>query len=113
MKNLFGMIFSISLGGSVILILVSLCNYLIAYQTAGQQVMEAFENNTYVRYWVNLTLVFLGTAVGSFFGFLLIKPKASVNEDMQVMENRQMGAGPVDEYVTVRVKKDELSKLQG
>jgi hypothetical protein len=114
MKNFFGVIFLISLGASVFLLLVSVCNYLIAYQTAGERVVEAFMNNVYVRYWVNLLVFFIGAAVFSFLCFIVTGPSKVEKEAMQVYENRRVaGGGPVDNYVTVRVKRDDLSKLQG
>jgi hypothetical protein len=45
-----------------------------------------------------------------------MQPKEYVDEGMQVFENQgRVGndPGPIDEYVTVRIKRDELSKLNG
>lgn len=85
---------------------------MIAYQITGEQIIEAYEKNIYVSYWVKLMFFFAGVAVISFIGLIITKPKV-VDEGMQVYENRQFaGSGPVDEYVAVRVKKDELFKLK-
>ncbi|WP_010095440.1 hypothetical protein [Ornithinibacillus scapharcae] len=113
MRNLLGILFLLSIGATLILFVVSLCNYLIAYQTSGIEVKDAVMNNVYVRYWVYLLAFFVAMTVISFLGFLVMKPKVYDDEGMQVYENqRGVGNGPVDEYVTVRVKRDDLSKLQ-
>ena len=43
-----------------------------------------------------------------------MKPQEYVDEGMQVFENQGgVGNDPIDEYVTVRIKRDELSELHG
>jgi hypothetical protein len=94
------------------LIFVSLCNYLIAYQITRESVKEAILNNVYVKYWVYLLIFFSCTAVVSFLGLLFSKPEDYVDEGRQVFENQgRVGNGAIEEYVTVRIKRDELSKL--
>lgn len=115
LKVILGFIFFISLWASVILLFVCVCNYLIAYISTGNSFSEVYGNNLYVRYWVNLLCFFLSTFIISFLGFIVIKPAKMESEGFRVYENRggfSNGRGPVDEYVTVRIKKDELSKLR-
>ena len=97
---------------------LSVCNYLIAYQITGESVVEAVKSNIYVKCWTYLVGFFACAAIVSFVGFLFMKPKKQqyMDEGMQVFESRStVGTGPIaaDEYVTVRLKRDELSKLQG
>lgn len=43
-----------------------------------------------------------------------MKPQEYVDEGIQVFENQGgVGNGSIDEYTTVRIKRDELSKLHG
>ena len=116
MKNILGIIFLISLVGTIILLFTSVGNYLLAYVTTGDQLIEAYRKNIYVRFWINLLAFFFGTLVLSFLGFLVFRPKTVEEDGFQVYANSRgagYGQGPVDEYVTVRVKKDDLSKLRG
>lgn len=50
--------FFIFLVGTIILFFVTVCNYLIAYGIKGEHLTEAYINNPYVGYWVNLFFVF-------------------------------------------------------
>ena len=114
MINLLNSIFFIAIWATLILTFVSSCNYLITYQITRESVKEAVIKNVYVKYWVNLLIFFACTAVISFLGLLFMKPQEYVDEGMQVFENQgRVGNGPIDEYVTVRIKRDELSKLHG
>lgn len=86
---------------------------MIAYLATGQELLEAITNNVYVRYWVNLLAFSASTFLISLIGFLVIRPKVVEQDGFRMYENqRNQGVGPVDEYVTVRVKKNDLSKLK-
>jgi uncharacterized membrane protein len=113
MRSIIGIIFFVSLLSTVILFFVSFCNYLIHYQLTGVQIIGAYKNNVYVSYWVNLMSVFVLVAIISFVIFIFTKPKVIVGgENMYSFENKvAVGNGVADEYVTVRIKKDELSKI--
>lgn len=113
MRNLLGILFFTSFLASIILVFVSGCNYLIASQTTGVSIKEAYANNVYVSYWVNLLFFFIGVTILTLIPVLIMKPKEVVDEGMRIYDNQRVaGLGPVDEYVTVRVKRDDLSKLQ-
>ncbi|RLQ93676.1 hypothetical protein [Falsibacillus albus] len=117
MKNMLGFVTILSLIASIILVFICTCNYLIDYHTTGEHFTEAMKNNVYVSYWVYLLIFFAGTLVLSFLGSIILRPSVVEEEGFRVYEDPvRMGYGqgpPVEEYVTVRMKKSELSKVQG
>jgi len=111
--------------GTAITLVVSISNYLLAYIVGKEGIAEAVSNNVYVKYWVTLAAVFLGLTILLLIFSLLTNRKKTESEQVVVpseianyrefhhtfVNSSKNGAGQADEYVTVRVKKSELSKL--
>ena len=105
---------------TVISLIVSVINYLVAYAIGKASIAEAISSNLYVKYWVYLTAFFFGITLLLLIIFLLFKPKHKELSSSNIGSEYSNafaypntgGSGPVEEYVNVRVKKSELSKYQ-
>jgi heme/copper-type cytochrome/quinol oxidase subunit 2 len=107
---------------TVITFIVSVCNYLVAYEIERGEIKEVIFNNPYVKYWVDLTSFFLVVTVFLLILLLIISLKGKKSGQVFVPNTinyrntydgtYSSGIGQIDEYVTVRLKKSELSKLR-
>jgi len=117
---MFKLSIQVSCLATVMSLFVSLTNYLVSYSVGNTSITDAINYNIYVKYWVYLTAFFLGLTILLLIVFLIVKPKNKQsdisNNDSEFTntyaDTNTSESGPVDEYVSIRVKKSELSRFQ-
>ena len=102
---------------TVISFFVGVTNCLVAYSTGMMSITDAVNNSPFVQYWVYLTAFFLVLTIILVMA-LILKPKkkqlyiTGSTSNYTTYNPTTSGSGPVDEYVSIRVKKSELPKYQ-
>jgi len=110
----------VSFLATVISFIVSIINYLVEYSIGKTSISDAMSYNLYVKYWAYLTVFFLGLSILLLIVFLILKSKKKElyipNTGSEYINTYSSpisgGSRPVDEYVSIRVKKSELPKYQ-